>query len=103
MNHYEFKLGQVVRSTAGRDKGRFFAIIKIVDSNFVKVSDGELRKIDKGKLKKIKHLAKTNHVISELNKKLLKEHKVSNADLRRYLEDYRKNTLMENGGVKEDD
>ncbi|MFZ7132949.1 MAG: hypothetical protein ACOWWR_11380 [Eubacteriales bacterium] len=99
----DLELGQVVRSIAGRDKGKFFVVIQKVDFNFVRISDGDLRKIDKSKLKKIKHLAKTNHIISQLNKRLTNCLKVSNADIRRYLEDYRKSALYENGGVEKDD
>lgn len=102
MNEYDLKLGQVVRSIAGRDKGKFFVIIEGIENTYVKISDGDLRKIDKSKLKKIKHIAKTNYVISPLNEQLTKGLKVTNADIRRYLEEYRKSTLYENGGLNYD-
>ena len=52
------RLGQVVRSRAGRDKNRFFIVVMIRDEDYVYIADGDLRKIEKSKLKKIKHLAK---------------------------------------------
>ena len=49
-------LGQLVKASCGRDEGRYFFIVKIVDESFVLISDGKSRKLDKPKLKKIKHL-----------------------------------------------
>ena len=94
----DLQLGQVVRSVAGRDKGRFFLVMQIIDSNYVKICDGDLRKIDKAKVKKKKHIAKTNKIIPQIKERLTNNLKVSNADIRKYLEEYRKNALYENGG-----
>ena len=44
-------IGSVVLSTAGRDKGRFFLVVAIVDDKYVKIADGELRPQEKAKLK----------------------------------------------------
>ena len=52
----EIGLGSVVLSTAGRDKGRFFIVVEIVDGNYVRIADGEYRPQENAKLKKIKHL-----------------------------------------------
>lgn len=98
MEAYDLNLGQVVRSAAGRDKGRIFLIVERADE-FVKICDGERRKIEKSKRKKKKHLKKTNHVVYELKEKLEKGQRISDAEIRRYLEDYRNNTLIENGGI----
>lgn len=99
----DLQLGQVVRSAAGRDKGRFFLVIQIVDDNYVKVCDGDLRKVDNAKLKKIKHISKTNKIIPQVKERLTNNLKVSNADIRKYLEEYRKNALYENGGIEKYD
>ncbi|MPW25004.1 RNA-binding protein [Alkalibaculum sp. M08DMB] len=95
----DLKLGQVVRSTAGRDKGILFLIIQKVDDDFFKVCDGDLRRVDNAKLKNKKHLAKINHVISELKERLEKSQRVSDAEIRRYLEGYRNKILKKNGGI----
>ena len=49
-------LGELVKSTSGRDAGRFFVIMEIIDENKVYITDGMLRKIAKPKKKKVKHL-----------------------------------------------
>lgn len=59
-------LGQIVHSKAGRDKGRYFIIVDIVDDNYVSVVDGALRKIDNPKKKKIKHLVFHDIIADEI-------------------------------------
>ena len=41
--------GKVVYSKAGRDKGKCFVIIEVIDEQYVYISDGRLRKIEKPK------------------------------------------------------
>ena len=43
--------GQIVYSIAGRDAGRKFIIVSIMDKTRVTVSDGDLRRIKNAKLK----------------------------------------------------
>ena len=35
-------LGQIVYSIAGRDRGRYFIVVDIIDDNYVLISDGDL-------------------------------------------------------------
>lgn len=51
-------IGDVVISTAGRDKGRKMVVVGIVDADHVFVADGDLRKIEKPKKKKNRHIKK---------------------------------------------
>ena len=55
--------GSVVCSKAGRDKGRFFAVLSLEDQ-FVYLADGDLRKITKPKRKKLMHVSPTKTVFS---------------------------------------
>ncbi len=68
----ELKVGSVVQSISGHDRG-FFAVVKI-DSSFAYLADGRSRLLDKPKKKNPKHLRVTNTVIDpmrmETNKKL---------------------------------
>lgn len=48
--------GRVVCSTQGRDKGRAFVVMQVLDEQFVMMADGLTRKLDHSKKKKIKHL-----------------------------------------------
>jgi ribosomal protein L14E/L6E/L27E len=54
----KIRIGQVVRNSSGRDTGRLFFVVKIVDDEYVFISDGKKRKLEKPKLKKVKHLQK---------------------------------------------
>jgi len=79
-------LGQVVVSKAGRDKGKKFIVVDIIDEFYVMISDGDLRRVEKAKRKKVKHLKITEEVIFPLSEKLEKKVKVSNSEIRKNLE-----------------
>lgn len=49
-------IGRAAVSRQGRDKGRTFLIVGIVDEDHVSLSDGETRKLSRPKKKKLKHL-----------------------------------------------
>lgn len=57
-------VGSAVRSKAGRDKNRFFAVLSL-EGEFAYIADGDLRKIEHPKKKKLKHLAATNTVFTQ--------------------------------------
>jgi len=84
----DFIVGQVVRSIAGRDKGQFMVVIEVLDDQFTYVCNGKLRKVSNPKKKKIKHLAKTNHIATDIRDKILDGKKISNAEIRKILESY---------------
>lgn len=84
---HEVKIGQMVKSKAGRDKDRVFIVIDIIDEQYVLIADGDLRKIDNAKKKKIKHLFLYNNLISdEISKRIGANEKINNLLLRRELE-----------------
>lgn len=55
-------IGQLVKSKAGHDKGKYFLIYQIIDDKYVSIVDGKTRRLEKPKKKKQKHLAKVNKV-----------------------------------------
>lgn len=55
--------GSIVKSAFGRDKDRYFVVVK-KDGDFVFLVDGKVRKLLSPKKKRIKHIIKTNEVIS---------------------------------------
>jgi len=83
----QLELGQLVISTAGRDKGKYMLVIKILDSNFVHVADGELRKVEKPKKKKIIHLKALNKKSDYIAQKLESKRKIYNEEVRKALEE----------------
>ncbi len=82
------KVGQVVRSKNGRDTGKVFIVLSIVDDNYVKIVDGKRRTLEKPKLKKIKHLDVYNKVFDEIESKQLGKYQFNDAYIRRILMPY---------------
>lgn len=78
----DLNVGQVVISKSGRDKGRLFFIIKIVNKEYVLISDGDYRKLDKAKLKKVKHLTKNKYASEDIRNKILNKEYINDAFLR---------------------
>lgn len=60
-------IGRLVYSKAGRDKGRYYVIVEVLDKNYVLVCDGKLRTRERPKKKKLIHLGMTNSVFSGEN------------------------------------
>ena len=54
MNAWPIEIGSVVISKAGRDRGRPFLVVGVVDDDFVMVANGALRKMDRQKKKRRK-------------------------------------------------
>ncbi len=59
------KTGAVVKATAGKECGRYFAVVK-TDERFVFIADGRKRKLSEPKRKNPKHLRFTGNFI-EIN------------------------------------
>ena len=78
----EIVRGLVVRSSAGHDKGDFFAIIN-VENNYAIICDGKRRLLEKPKKKKLKHLLVTKTVLKE-------EDLETNRKIRKALRDFYK-------------
>ncbi|ERM91002.1 KOW domain-containing RNA-binding protein [Caldanaerobacter subterraneus] len=85
----DLQLGQIVRSKAGRDKGRIFVVVGKIDEQHVLIADGDLRKIEKPKKKKYKHLQRYNEVLNEVREKLKRGESLTNEEIRRLLEPYK--------------
>lgn len=86
----DITIGQVVKSKAGRDKGRIFLVVDILDKDHLYLVDGDLRKLDNPKKKKTKHLIVYNTVLPELKYKLDNQIKINNAFIRKLLEPFNK-------------
>ncbi|MDE7295492.1 MAG: KOW domain-containing RNA-binding protein [Oscillospiraceae bacterium] len=62
----ENAVGRIVRSAAGRDKGKFLVVVA-ADDEFVMVADGKERRLGNLKRKRLKHVKFTNTVIDMTN------------------------------------
>jgi ribosomal protein L14E/L6E/L27E len=85
MEKSKLAVGLVVYSKSGRDAGRKFIVIDIVDNEYVILVDGSLRKIEKPKKKKIKHIELTEIIIYDIKDKLLNNESLTNAEVKKFL------------------
>ena len=60
----DFVRGQLVRSRAGRDKTRTYAVLA-VEGQMLSLANGSSRQISRPKAKKIRHVAPTATVLQE--------------------------------------
>jgi ribosomal protein L14E/L6E/L27E len=93
---YPVETGRLVLSTAGRDKGKIFMILDIIDEQYVYIVDGDLRTKDRPKKKKIKHLKLYPQVLSGIAGKLKDGAKVFDAEIRCAI---RQSSQAESGGA----
>ena len=77
--------GRVVLSTQGRDEGRYFIVLQVIDENFVLMADGLTRRIDHPKKKKVKHLRAKPIMVNVDGASLPNKH-LQDSDLRSALE-----------------
>ena len=85
MNKPEIKLGAAVKSKAGRDTGRTFIVVELVDFEYVLVSDGRTHKMEKPKKKKLKHLKLVSEPTAEIAARLIGDPKPENHEVRKWL------------------
>lgn len=58
--------GQLVRSMAGRDKGRYYLVLAAADEKTLLLADGRKRPVKQPKRKNIRHLQFTHQVAADL-------------------------------------
>lgn len=56
----------MVYSKSGRDQGKAFIVIKVINERYLSISDGDLRKIERPKKKNIRHLQITSQRADDL-------------------------------------
>lgn len=62
------RIGRIVYSKTGRDKGRMMVVLEVVDERQVLVADGDWRKIENPKIKNTKHLQWTKNKAEDIVK-----------------------------------
>ena len=85
MKPIPFEPGRIVLSTQGRDAGRYFVILKVIDDQYVLMSDGSTRKTDHLKRKKIKHLHPKPLMADAIAKQLLEGQTPADSEIRKAL------------------
>ena len=74
----------IVRSNAGRDKGKLFAVLA-VEGEYLLLADGKSRKVESPKRKKRRHVLFVSADETRLAEKIKCEEKITNSELRRTL------------------
>ena len=74
----------IVRSIAGRDKGKLFFVLDVEDEFFL-LADGKTRKVENPKRKKRKHAVFAARFDCRVADKIKSEDKITNSELRRTL------------------
>ena len=85
MERLTMEPGRVVLSTQGRDEGRYFIVLKVIDDSFVLMADGLTRKLDHPKKKKVKHL-RAKPILVNVDGSTLPNRYLQDSDLRHALE-----------------
>ena len=84
----EIAQSNIVRSDAGRDKGKLF-IVLAVEGEYLLLADGKSRKVESPKRKKRRHVLFVAADESRLSGKIKSKEKFTNSELRRTLAAYR--------------
>ena len=84
----EIAASNIVRSGAGRDKGKLFVVLA-VEGEYLVLADGKSRKVESPKRKKRRHVLFVAADENRLSEKIKGEEKVTNSELRRTLAAYR--------------
>ena len=84
----EIAKSSIVRSDAGRDKGKLF-IVMAVQGEYLLLADGKSRKVESPKRKKRKHVLFVAADETRVSQKIINDEKVTNSELRRTLAMYR--------------
>ena len=84
-----FKVGEIVKSTAGRDKDTYYLVIDNEFQRKIKVVDGVKRKFNNPKYKYSKHLESTDQIAADFLRDLKNQNRVRSEDVRSILKDYR--------------
>ncbi|NMA96052.1 MAG: RNA-binding protein [Clostridiales bacterium] len=81
-------MGEIVRATAGRDKGKLFIVMDIIDDNYVWIVNGKNRTIDRPKKKKIRHLKAAGASDYQIREKILSGKKIFDSEISKILESF---------------
>ena len=84
----EIAQSNIVRSDAGRDKGKLFVVLA-VEGEYLLLADGKSRKVENPKRKKRRHVLFVAADDTRLSDKIKSEEKITNSELRRTLAGYR--------------
>ena len=84
----EIAKSNIVRSDAGRDRGKLFYVLK-VEGEYLLLADGKTRKVESPKRKKRRHVLFVSAEENRLSEKIKGEERITNSELRKALAAFR--------------
>ncbi len=87
MNEYDIRIGSVVLSKQGRDKGNYFMVVS-KGKDVVYLVDGGARKLNAPKKKNIKHVSQSGTVLLAIAEKLATGKKVFDSEVKSALRQF---------------
>jgi ribosomal protein L14E/L6E/L27E len=90
----ELEIGQLVSSKKGRDRGKFYLVLEIIDDSFVYLVDGDKRRMENPKRKNVRHLKVYPVVADHLAQRWEAGKHLGNSEIRRVIEEF-KQSLFE--------
>ena len=93
----EIAKSNIVRSNAGRDKGKLFFVLA-VEGEYLLLADGKSRKVEAPKRKKRRHVLFAADSDTRLAEKIKSDEKITNSELRRTLAVYREEKIPDQEG-----
>ena len=84
----EIAISNIVRSDAGRDKGKLFIVLE-TEGEYLLLADGKSRKVENPKRKKRRHVLFVSAEKTRLSEKITGNEKFTNSELRRTLAAFR--------------
>ena len=84
----EIAQSNIIRSDAGRDKGKLFVVLA-VEGEYLLLAAGKSRKVESPKRKKRRHVLFVAAEETRVSEKIKNNEKVTNSELRRTLAAYR--------------
>lgn len=88
--------GQLVTSTAGRDRNALFLVLRVDEDGFVWVVDGDKRPLEKPKKKNPKHLKAHDYVEKDIAERWSRGEPVKDSEIREVIR-AREQDLKEEG------
>ena len=84
----EIAQSNIIRSDAGRDKGKLFVVLAVEGEDLL-LADGKSRRVEAPKRKKRRHVLFVAAEETRVSEKIKNNEKITNSELRRTLAAYR--------------
>ena len=90
----DVRIGSVVLSTQGRDKGMYFVVVAIGKGVYY-LADGGMRKLKAPKKKNVKHVSNSGVVLESIAAKLTEGKKVFDSEVKSALRQFNQQSKQE--------